>query len=60
MGLNSLTKTICSIDNEEEHGESSTMPDCGLHVDLERLVDVTIVESGKRALSTERLSCADG
>ena len=59
MGRNSLTQSICSVDDKEEDSESSAMPDCGLHVHLERLVDMTIVEPGKRALSTESLSSAD-
>jgi hypothetical protein len=51
-------KCIGRINNEEEDGQASTMPDSRLHVNGTGLVNVSLIKFGKDILSSECLGSA--
>lgn len=53
------TERICRVNDKEEDGETSTMPDGGLHVNLASLADVNIVQVREHLLGAEGLRGAD-
>lgn len=52
------TKPVRSVDDEEEHRESRSVPRSGLQIGRSRLVDVSIVQVAQDALGPERLRSA--
>ena len=54
------SETVASVDDEEEEGETGTVPDRSLAVDETALLDVNVVDAGQDALGAEGLGGADG
>jgi hypothetical protein len=54
------TKSIGRIDYKEEDGDTSTMPDGSMQVNLEGFINVLVVQRSQSFLRSESLGGSDG